>query len=91
MKNQSKHSEMTTHPGTLLDALLLTLALPDDAALASRLDLAPRIIKLVREGRLLISQSMLLQMHAASGLSLGALEDMLRGTGASAWAEPQIE
>ncbi len=88
MTIQLNPAETKSYPGPLLDALIRRLDLRDDAALASRLELAPRMIKMVREGRLLVSQSMLVQMHAVSGLSVGALEDMLHGAAGSAGSAP---
>lgn len=61
----------------LLDTLIKQLKLKNDAALARRLQVAPPVISKIRHGKLPVGDSMLINMHEESGLSIKALKRMI--------------
>lgn len=64
-------------PNALLDALIAKLALKNDAALATRLEVAPPVISKVRHHRLPVSASLLLRMYDVSGLGINELRTLM--------------
>ena len=64
-------------PGLLLDSLLDRMHLPEDAELAKRLRMDRRLLGKIRERRLQISGSMLMQMQEATGITVAELRRIL--------------
>lgn len=65
-------------PNLLVNALLSKMRLKRDNELAEQLDLDVKTIARIRENRLKISQSMLVLIAEATGLSVVELRKMLR-------------
>ena len=64
-------------PNRLLDALILKLALKNDAALARALDIAPPLLSKIRHRRLPVGASLLIRMYEASDLSIKELRAIM--------------
>ncbi len=77
MQNQNP-TTVACDPNYLLNQLTSVMHLDNDLALARKLNLAPRTLAMLREGRLQVSTSMLLWMHQASGIGIPALRSMLK-------------
>ena len=65
------------NPGALLDTLITTLRLKNDARLAAALEVAPPVISKIRHGRLPVGASMLIRMHEVSDLSIRDLRGLM--------------
>lgn len=61
-------------PNDLIDALVKSMHLKNDAALARRLEVAPPVISKIRHHRLPIGASFLVSAHEESGLSIADLK-----------------
>ena len=64
-------------PGLLLNAIMERMHLSEDAELASRLRIDRRVLGQIRERRLQISGSMLMQMQEATGITIAELRLIL--------------
>jgi plasmid maintenance system antidote protein VapI len=78
MKNLSPGIIEEYNPNQMLDTLIQYLNLEDDSALAHTLKVAPRMITKLREGRILISETMLIWMRDVSGMKLQELRSLLK-------------
>lgn len=68
-------------PNTLLDGLIAKMRLEGDAALAQKLQVIHPIIRMIREGTLAMTPSMLfLWIREATGISLDELHALAKGT-----------
>jgi plasmid maintenance system antidote protein VapI len=67
----------TYDPNKLLDSLLSTLKLRNDAALCRALEVAPPVISKIRHKKLPIGASMLIRMHEVSDLSIRELRELM--------------
>ncbi|WP_423680218.1 hypothetical protein [Undibacterium sp. WLHG33] len=67
-----------TKPGTnhLLNTLIKTMRLKNDAALARALIVAPPVISKLRSHKLDIGPTILIAMHEASGLAISELKQL---------------
>lgn len=65
------------NPNHLLDVLIATLLLKNDAALSRKLDVASPVISKIRHHRLPVGASLLIRMHEVSGLSIRDLRDLM--------------
>lgn len=65
----------TYTPGNFIDTLLVIMGLKNDAALARQLAVAPPVISKIRNNRLPIGASMLINAHEESGISIKDLKD----------------
>lgn len=68
---------LTYNPDRLLDSLLETQHLRNDAALSRMLEVAPPVISKIRHRRLPVGASLLIRMHEATGLSIGDLRFLM--------------
>jgi len=64
-------------PGLLLNAIMDRMRLSEDAELAKRLRMNRRLLGKIRERRLQISGSMLMQMQEATGITIAELRRIL--------------
>jgi hypothetical protein len=76
MENE-KTSGQTYNPNRLLDALLESMRLKNDAALARMLEVAPPVISKIRHHRMPVSSSVLIRMHEATKMSIGDLRFLM--------------
>lgn len=83
MKAEKLASLATYDPNKLLDLLIEKLALKNDAALARALDIAAPVISKLRNKRLAVGASLLINMHEATGISILDLRCMMGDTRAS--------
>lgn len=67
----------TYDPNYLLDILLGTLQLKNDAALSRILEVGPPVISKIRHHRLPVGASLLIRMHEVSGKSIRELRDLM--------------
>ena len=65
------------NPGLLLNSLLERMQLSEDGELAKRLRMDRRLLNKIRERRLQISGSMLMQMQEATGITITELRCLL--------------
>jgi hypothetical protein len=65
------------NPDKLLDHLLTTLSLKNDAALSRTLEVSPPILSKIRHRRLPVGASILIRMHEVTGLSVRELRDLM--------------
>lgn len=71
-------SNATTYdPDTLLDSLIRSLDLKNDAALSRALEVAPPVISKIRHRRLPVGASLLIRMHEVSNLSIKELRTLM--------------
>ena len=64
-------------PNVLIDTLLSTLKLKNDAALSRALEVAPPVISKIRHRHLPVGASMLIRMHEESGMSIKELRGLM--------------
>jgi len=64
-------------PNNLIDNVLRRLKLKNDAALCRALGVAAPIISKVRHGHLPVGGSLLIRLHEVSGLSIGAMRNLM--------------
>ncbi|MBC3932007.1 hypothetical protein [Undibacterium curvum] len=69
-KSQLRHAPANV----MLDALVATMQLKNDAALARRLKVAPPVISKLRHGTLPVGPSLLITAHEESGISIKDLK-----------------
>lgn len=77
MTNTNLAPEFTYDPDRLLDAVIKTLNLKNDAALSRALEIAPPVISKIRHRRLPVGASMLIRMHEVSDLSIRDLRELM--------------
>lgn len=58
----------------MLDSLIATMQLKNDAALARRLEVAPPVVSKLRHGTLPVGASILISAHEESGISIADLK-----------------
>lgn len=68
---------LTYNPNRLLDHLIETLRLKNDAALSQLLKVAPPVISKIRHRRLPLGASILIRMHEVSDLSIRDLRYLM--------------
>lgn len=64
-------------PNHFLNCLIEMTGVANDAKLARRLKVSPRIIKMMRERTISISASMMMWLHDATGLTIEELRGLL--------------
>lgn len=69
-------SPLTSPTNTVLDALITTMALKNDAALARRLDMTPSAISHMRHGNLKPGSMFLLKAHLESDIPISRLKEL---------------
>jgi plasmid maintenance system antidote protein VapI len=67
----------TYNPNRLLDSLLQSMQLKNDAALSRMLEVAPPVISKIRHQRLPVSASVLMRMHEVTNMSIGDLRFLM--------------
>lgn len=72
-----KNTQQATGANNLLDALIETLRLKNDAALARSLEVAPPVLSKIRHGKLPVGASMLIRMHESSELPIKELRALM--------------
>lgn len=77
MDNHALAGQDTYDPNQLLDTLVSTLRLKNDAALSRALEVAPPVISKIRHRRLPVGASLLIRMHEVSGMSIRDLRDLM--------------
>lgn len=65
------------NPDSLLNSLIKTLQLKNDAALARVLEVAPPVISKIRHRRLPVGASLLIRMHEVTELSIRELRELM--------------
>jgi hypothetical protein len=70
-------SGQTYNPNRLLDALLESMRLKNDAALSRMLEVAPPVLSKIRHHRMPVSASVLIRMHEATKMSIGDLRFLM--------------
>lgn len=73
----STRADEDYNPEMLLNSLMDRMHLKEDAELAKRLRMDKRLLGQIRERRLQISGSMLMQMQEASGITIAELRRLL--------------
>lgn len=63
-------------PNKLLDTLIETLKLKNDAELCRVLEVQPPIISKIRHGKLAVGATILLRMHEKSNISIRELKEL---------------
>jgi hypothetical protein len=76
MKNEVS-MEHTYNPNRLLDSLLDSMQLKNDAALSRMLEVAPPVLSKIRHHRLPVSASVLMRMHEVTNMSIGDLRFLM--------------
>jgi hypothetical protein len=76
MKNDVS-MEQTYNPNRLLDSLLDSMQLKNDAALSRMLEVAPPVLSKIRHHRLPVSASVLMRMHEVTNMSIGDLRFLM--------------
>jgi hypothetical protein len=69
--------EFQYDPNNLLDTLIKTLGIKNDAALSRALEVAPPVISKIRHKILPVGPSLLIRMHEESGLSIRDLRNLM--------------
>ena len=77
MPSQRLTEQVAYDPNALLDALINTMGLKNDAALSRALEVAPPVISKIRHRRLPVGASLLIRMHEVSALSIKQLRDLM--------------
>jgi len=81
-------------PGNLLDTLIVTLGLKNDAALSRTLAVGPAVLSKIRNGHMPVSAALLLRMHEETDISIQDLRRLMgdrrrnhraRGTAGPSW------
>lgn len=85
-------NELKLGPATMLDQVISTMNLANDAALARALEVRPPIISKIRNNKAPVTSGMLIVLHEASGMSIRDLRflggDLRLHTGKSAGPAP---
>ena len=69
--------QTTLNPNRLLDNVMATLQLRNDAALARALEVSPPTISKIRRGRMPVSPALLIAMHEVTGYTIGDLRFLM--------------
>ena len=69
--------EFQYDPNNLLDTLIKTLGIKNDAALSRALEVAPPVISKFRHKILPVGPSLLIRMHEESGLSIREIRNLM--------------
>jgi|JI10StandDraft_1071094.scaffolds.fasta_scaffold354029_2 hypothetical protein len=69
--------EFQYDPNTLLDTLIKTLGIKNDAALSRALEVAPPVISKIRHKILPVGPSLLIRMHEESGISIKEIRALM--------------
>ena len=69
--------EFQYDPNNLLDTLIKTLGIKNDAALSRALEVAPPVISKIRHKILPAGPSLLIRMHEESGLSIREIRNLM--------------
>ncbi|MBC3873334.1 hypothetical protein [Undibacterium flavidum] len=69
--------EFQYDPNNLLDTLIKTLGIKNDAALSRALEVAPPVISKIRHKILPVGPSLLIRMHEESGLSIREIRNLM--------------
>ncbi|MFZ6800520.1 hypothetical protein [Undibacterium sp. Di24W] len=69
--------EFQYDPNTLLDTLIKTLGIKNDAALSRALEVAPPVISKIRHKILPVGPSLLIRMHEESGISIKEIRSLM--------------
>jgi len=69
--------EFQYDPNTLLDTLIKTLGIKNDAALSRALEVAPPVISKIRHKILPVGPSLLIRMHEESGISIKEIRNLM--------------
>ena len=77
MPSQRLTDQAAYDPNALLDALIDTMGLKNDAALSRALEVAPPVISKIRHRRLPVGASLLIRMHEVSALSIKELRALM--------------
>jgi hypothetical protein len=72
-----KSEEFQYDPNTLLDTLIKTLGIKNDAALSRALEVAPPVISKIRHKILPVGPSLLIRMHEESGISIKEIRNLM--------------
>ena len=64
-------------PARMLDALALHTRASSDASLAKALKISKHLIGWIRQGRYPLSATLILQIHEATGLSIGEIRNLV--------------
>jgi hypothetical protein len=67
----------TYNPNRLLDSLLESMQLKNDAALSRMLEVAPPVISKIRHYHLPVSASVLMRMHEVTNISISDLRFLM--------------
>lgn len=70
-------NQLEYNPGRLLDMLIETLQLKNDAALCRVLEVAPPVISKIRHRRLPVGASLMIRMHEATDFSIRDIRYMM--------------
>lgn len=74
---KNDESELNYDPANLLDTLIKTLNIKNEAALSRELEVAPPVICKVRRLKLVIGASLLIRMHESTNLSIKNLRSLM--------------
>jgi hypothetical protein len=69
--------EFQYDPNNLLDTLIKTLGIRNDAALSRVLEVAPPVISKIRHKILPVGPSLLIRMHEESGISIKEIRSLM--------------
>lgn len=70
-------NQLEYNPGRLLDMLIETLKLKNDAALCRVLEVAPPVISKIRHRRLPVGASLMIRMHEATDFTIRDIRYMM--------------
>lgn len=77
MKNNDLMNDPAYNPNQLLDTMLKTMDLKNDAALSRRLGVAPPVISKIRNRRLPVGASLLIRLHEETGMLIRELKSLM--------------
>lgn len=78
MKIQSKLIDDPNYdPNRLLDTVIVTLALKNDAALSRALGVTPPLLSKVRHRRLPVAAELMIRIHEATTFSIAEIRDLM--------------
>lgn len=76
MKSSLNPSQIARN-NDLMDKLILSMSLKNDAGLARVLEVAPPVISKIRHGHLPVGATLLISAHEESGLSIKSMKAIL--------------
>lgn len=77
MNTNAMMNDPAYNPDRLLDAMLKTMALKNDAALSRRLGVKPPVISKIRHRRTPVSADMLIRLHEHSEMPIRELKSLM--------------